>query len=217
MNLLNFNEFRDQCHNASRDAGWWKNAERYTNTIRYSDPDRLTIPTKLCLVHSEISEMHDAYRTGAPDDHLPEWPGAQIEGGDTLIRIGDVTGYLNVDMSAAIALVLQADHIEISEMGWAYWSARSKTPYIGIDGWFSLLHTFTSGAMEGYRKSAADTYIPSLSAFAAYLARIVILLDLIAQRNEWDMDAAAQAKIAYNAVRLDHKAEARAADGGKAF
>jgi hypothetical protein len=73
-----------------------------------------------------------------------------------------------------------------------------------------LLHTFTSGAMEGYRKSAPD-------AFAANLARVVILIDMIATKNNWDLPGAAEAKMTYNAMRLDHKSEARNAVGGKQF
>jgi hypothetical protein len=83
---------------------------------------------------------------------------------------------------------------------------------------FNRLHCWTSAAMESYRKgNRPDAIIPALSGVAANFARIVILCDMIAAKNEWDLPAAAEAKMAYNAVRLDHKAEVRNADGGKAF
>lgn len=217
--LEKFNEFRDACHNASRDAGWWKGSQRYTETGSALsggfDPDRLAVPTKLCLIHSEISEMSRGYRSGAMDEHLPNLPGALVEGGDVIIRIGDLAGYLEIDLASAIALLQQADHITLGPLGWLHWG--EDAPYIGPSGWFDLLHTFASFAMEGFRKSAPDHIIPSRTALEINLARIVIVIDLIAQRNDWDLPAAAEAKMNYNAVRLDHKAEVRDAEGGKQF
>lgn len=219
--LANFNAFRDACHNASRDAGWWKGTERYPMHIDgvYPDsdyegaeaPDRYVIPTKLCLVHSEISEAYEGYMSGANDDHISALPSALVEFGDTLIRIGDLAGYLDIDLSSAIMLVLQADHIEEFVSG--------QFPFTKtVQHAFNRLHVWTSAAMESYRKgNKPDTIIAALSGVAANLARIVILCDLIAAKNEWDLPAAAEAKMAYNAVRLDHKAEVRALDDGKRF
>jgi len=215
--LLNFNEFRDACHTASVNAGWWNKAERYTvNQPTVPDPDRLTVPTKLCLVHSEISEMYEGYLSGNNDDHLPHLPGALVEAGDVLIRIGDLAGYLEIDLSSAIALVLQADSLEVL-LNPLIMINDGEFSEGGIQVCFNRLHCFTSGAMEGYRKNAPDAIIPALSAIAANLARVVILIDMIATKNDWDLPAAAEAKMDYNAVRLDHKAEARAMDGGKQF
>lgn len=226
--LENFNAFRDACHTASRDAGWWKGSRRYggpnhgqLSVTGAYNLDALTIPTKLCLVHSEISEMYEGYMSGAMDEHLPHLPNAAVEGGDTLIRIGDTAGYLEIDMNAAIMMVLQADHIEITPLGFVHWIADESDVFrrarTGPEGWFALLHYWSSGAMEGFRKNAPDKIIPSMRAMDANLARIVILVDLIARKNDWDLPAVCEAKMAYNAVRPDHKAEARNAEGGKGF
>jgi len=215
--LENFNEFRDACHTASVNAGWWKGSQRYFTRVHGDpdvDPDRLTVPTKLCLIHSELSEMSRGYRSGDMDDHLPHLPGALVEGGDVDIRIGDLAGYLEIDMASAIAIVGQADYIRLDTFGNLHWG---NDVYIGPSGWFDLLHTFTSFAMEGFRKSAPDHIIPSRTALEINLARIVIVIHMIAERNEWDLPAAAEAKMNYNAVRLDHKAEVRALDDGKKF
>lgn len=221
--LEDFNEFRDQCHTASVNAGWWKGTERYPWThekhgVSAYDPDRLTVPTKLCLIHSEISEAYEFYLSGANDDHLPHLPGALVEFGDTIIRIGDLAGYLEIDLTSAIALVLQIDHIEV--VGPAV--HHGGRVYVGASAMHMLLTTWTSGAMESYRKQSngwtrADQIVPALSGVAANLARIVILCKLISEKNGWDLMDAAQQKIAYNATREDHKAEVRALDGGKAF
>lgn len=221
--LANFNAFRDFAHNASRSAGWWKGSERYGTLMEQDDgqtaPDRYVIPTKLCLIHSEISEAYDGYMTGANDEHLPEYPSALVEFGDVLLRIGDTAGYLDIDLTSAIMLVLQADHI-----GWKSDSSffNSTIRHDGTDyhmppSWFMLLNCFTSAAMEGFRKGSKDKIIPALPALDANLARIVILCNLIAEKNEWNLPEATAAKAAYNAVRLDHKAETRALKDGKKF
>lgn len=211
--LANFNAFRDFAHNASRSAGWWKGSERYPD-ITPSDiiaaPDRYVIPTKLCLIHSEISEAYDGYMTGANDEHLPEYPSALVEFGDINLRIGDVAGYLDIDLTSAIMMVLQADHVEVLVDYNGYFAGQVHTC-------FNRLHCFTSAAMEGFRKGSKDKIIPSMSAMDANLARVVILCDLIAVKNEWNLPEATAAKAAYNAVRLDHKAEVRALDDGKKF
>lgn len=222
--LTDFNKFRDQCHIASVNAGWWMGSERYPEGLfgQIYDPDRLTIPTKLCLVHSEISEAYEGYMSGANDEHLPEWPNALVEFADTIIRIADLAGYLEINMTSAIAMVEQCDYIgwERNQLtgkdtGSIYYNGRYHD---GPGHWFILLHTFTSGAMESYRKgNRMDVVIPHVSGVSLNLARIVILIDLICQKNNWNLIAAAQAKIAYNAVREDHKLEVRGMDGGKAF
>lgn len=212
--LLNFNKFCRACHVNSYRAGWWKHSERYG--IAYpmaSEPDRVLIPTKLALIHSEISEAFVGYHGHTHDEHLPYLLNAPVELADTLIRIGDLAGYCDLDMSAAIALVQQADHLELwfGKFG-PHSQNMSRATTV-----FAYMHVYCSGAMEGYRKDTADKVIPSISAFAANLARVVILCDELAKVNYWDLPAIAQEKAAYNAVRPDHKAEARAAEHGKKF
>lgn len=225
-NMLNYNEFRDACHSASVAAGWWKTSERYSAPefttdvsappVYMPDPDRLTVPTKLCLVHSELSEASRGYFSGAADDHLPLIPSAPVEFGDVKIRIGDLAGYLEIDLGAAVLLVMQADHVEISDVLAITWDGQI---YLGPHAWFNLLHTWVDDAMEAYRKKdRPDRLIPSMSGVAAAMARIVILLDIIAKRNEWDLPAITEAKMTYNAVRPDHKPEYRAtAEDGKLY
>lgn len=205
--LDNFNEFRDECHAASVKVGWWSNSQRYGDRATgVLDPDYLTIPTKLCLIHSEISEADEGYFSGARDQHLPEWPGALIEFGDTLIRIGDLAGYCDLDMTTAIFMIRQADYVEATIEGNGHAQAG-----------FRYLHRFTSEAMEGYRKSAMDRRIPAMAAFPAGLARVVVLIDAICERNGWNLADACVAKMAYNAIREDHKLEVRSLSGGKTF
>lgn len=86
------------CYNQSVQMGWWK-SEDITNP--------LVVPTKLCLIHSEISEALEGHRKGLPDDKLPHRPAIEVELADAVIRIGDLAGFLKLDLAGAIAEKLE--------------------------------------------------------------------------------------------------------------
>jgi len=83
-----------ETHLASAKAGWWNGA--HPNNMH------LVIPTKIALIHSEISEALEGYRTDAMDTHLPHRRAIEVELADALIRIGDLAGVLNLDLAGAI-------------------------------------------------------------------------------------------------------------------
>lgn len=94
------------CHGDSVKSGWWKNSD--VN-------DMGVVPTKLCLIHSEISEAMEAHRKGLMDDKLPERLGIEVELADALIRIADLAGALDLDLGGAVLEKLafnrdRADH-----------------------------------------------------------------------------------------------------------
>lgn len=215
--LTNFNDFRDLCHTTSVACGWWKNAQRYADTIRsaffhqYTDPDRLNIPTKIALVHTEIREAYDYYLSGENDDHLPHLLGAAVELGDVTIRVADTAGYLQIDMDAAIAEV-SGEFYWNDNAGCIEWEKNGDglfETWIGIDA-ITQLHNFAADATEAFRRGKLNNLVRSL-------ARIVVLADLICERNSWDLLPISREKVAYNVTRADHKAEARVAEGGKKF
>lgn len=211
--LNNFNEFRDLCHSTSVACGWWDKAERKMtaverNVIADIDPDRLTIPTKLALVHTEIREAHDFYLSGENDDHLPHLPGAPVELGDTIIRVGDTAGYLQIDMDRWIAEVSGEFRIRlVNIIIWQHPDETESYPLIGANAVLQL-HNFTADATEAFRRGKTDEFNRSL-------ARIVVLCDLICQRNHWDLIAISREKSHYNSIREDHKRQVREAEGGK--
>lgn len=84
----------DMCHGASKAAGWWTGVDPETNS--------LIVPTKLCLVHSEISEAMEGHRKDKMDDHLPHRKMIEVELADAVIRICDLAGALNLDLGGAI-------------------------------------------------------------------------------------------------------------------
>lgn len=88
------NELRDLMHARSSKAGWWSDAEFIDS--------KYIIPTKLCLIHSEISEAMEGYRKDLMDDKLPHRKMIEVELADAMIRIFDLAGKLNLDIGGAV-------------------------------------------------------------------------------------------------------------------
>ncbi len=72
-------------------------------------------------------------------------------------------------------------------------------------------------AMEGHRKDLMDDKLPHRKMCEVELADAVIRACDLAGAMGFDLGAAIAEKMAYNAQRPDHKPEARAAAGGKAY
>lgn len=101
------NTLQNICHQASVDAGWWKDlktginlAEECRTGTRFG---KALVGEKLCLTHSEISEAMEGHRKGLMDDKLPHRPMIEVELADAVIRIADLAGALGLDLGGAIA------------------------------------------------------------------------------------------------------------------
>lgn len=81
--------FCEECHRVSAEAGWWDGATPETPFV------------KLALIHSEISEALEGLRKNAMDDKLPHRQQVEVELADAAIRLGDLVGRLRLDLAGA--------------------------------------------------------------------------------------------------------------------
>lgn len=88
-------EFSLICHQLSVNAGWYQDPKTGEMIQR-------NVPEMLALIHSEVSEALEGVRKNKVDDHLPHRLSAEVEAGDAVIRLGDLTGCLGFDIGAAI-------------------------------------------------------------------------------------------------------------------
>ena len=80
-----------------------------------------------------------------------------------------------------------------------------------------LIHSEISEAMEGDRKSKMDDHLPNREAREVELADALIRICDLAGAYGMDLGGAVAEKMIYNANRVDHKLENRAAEGGKTY
>ena len=99
--------------------------------------------------------------------------------------------------------------------GW--WSdVNPNDPYV-FGTKLALVHSEVSEALEGGRKNKMDDHLPHRKAEEVELADACIRIFDLAGARKLDLYGAIIEKMAYNAVRADHKPENRAAEGGKKF
>jgi NTP pyrophosphatase (non-canonical NTP hydrolase) len=78
-----------------------------------------------------------------------------------------------------------------------------------------LIHSEVSECMEGERKNLMDTHLPHRRMAEVELADALIRIFDYAGAHGYDLDGAFSEKLAFNAQRADHKAEARLRADGK--
>jgi NTP pyrophosphatase (non-canonical NTP hydrolase) len=80
-----------------------------------------------------------------------------------------------------------------------------------------LIHSEVSEALEGVRKNKLDEHLPHHFSITVELADAIIRICDLAGGLGLPLGQAVAEKLCYNQVRLDHKLEERAKEGGKKF
>ena len=104
--VASVNGIQALCHGLAHQSGWWKGVDETDMNVR---------ATKLCLVHSEVSEALEGARKGLMDDHLPHRKMEEVELADAIIRIFDYAETQGYEVGAAMVEKLiynqeRADH-----------------------------------------------------------------------------------------------------------
>lgn len=96
------------CHEASLAAGWYDELHKLGAVCdNGSFLDNIFVASRLCLIHSELSEALEGRRRDLMDDHLPQYSMIDVELADAIIKIMDLTGYLGTDIGDIVMAKLE--------------------------------------------------------------------------------------------------------------
>jgi NTP pyrophosphatase (non-canonical NTP hydrolase) len=109
---LSITDAQREAHDNAKTKGFWDYAkgEKYGSPFLIEQIVKGSIPEKLALIHSEVSEALECYREGhlvtsVREDGKPE--GFASELADVIIRVFDLAGALDIDLEHEIALKMQ--------------------------------------------------------------------------------------------------------------
>ena len=91
--MKSLNQIADQAHAHSVAKGFW------------TGDANCNLPTKVALIHSEVSEVLEALRHhNPPSEHVPEISAVAEELADIIIRVGDLAQRMGIDLDEAVEL-----------------------------------------------------------------------------------------------------------------
>jgi NTP pyrophosphatase (non-canonical NTP hydrolase) len=116
----------------------------------------------------------------------------------------------------AVEAMAMLCHAESRRAGW-YRHPDGREKVRNVPEMLCLIHSEISEAMEGYRKGQMDKHLPDRPAIEVALADAMIRIFDLAGYLQLSLGTTILRKLTTNRRGADHKPEARAAAGGKAF
>lgn len=191
---------------------------------RFSDGSYVTTSTIMEERGSVFTTRNTTYMVESWADEKPAVAADLKVGGVLLPQPWEFPGYVApandnpapYSHASAINLFAADCHAASRKAGWYTNLATGKALDRNVPEMLCLIHSEISEAMEGYRKNLQDDKLPARKMIEVELADALIRIGDLATFLGCDLGGAAVEKMEFNAVREDHKIEARKA-GGKAF
>lgn len=146
--------------------------------------------TAMMLVVSELGEAMEGHRKDLMDDHLPDHPMFSVELADALIRLLDLAGAYRINFNV----------VNIESLSYGMHAELRRKPMTKLEGLY-----FVCKQIAKANGKSAEVWIGIAGVMA------------LAMAHDIDIIPISEEKVAYNAVRKDHKKEIRAQKGGKAY
>ena len=122
-----------------------------------------------------------------------------------------------VRAAEAVNALIEVCHHAARSAGWWHDLHTGEPLQRNIPEMLCLIHSEISEAMGGHRKNKMDDKLPHRKMIEVELADAMIRIADLAGGLKLDVGGALAEKMAYNAVRADHKPENRKLPGGKAY
>lgn len=183
-------------HTAAVQSGWWTDINTKESTVG----TRSYI--EMCaLISTELTEAFDGYRENSMDDKLPHRKQFEVELADAFIRMGDTS------MGCGVKLQYGLGYLSVPTPN-GDWDPFEEVHPCSMAGYLMTVVGYISYSIEGHRKR--DTEKRDIN-----MAKAMVAIMVLARETGCDLIGAVAEKLAFNAVRPDHKLENRLKADGK--
>ena len=175
---MNLAELQREAHAIAKDHGWWDEPRTFGDLI--------------ALVHSELSRTYQEYRNVRLEGSQPPYDGEGdgVAGllADVVTRVADMAEWFKIDLAQA----LEEDE-DLGDEKQAYLQERLSGNLDSFGEWIAAIHEDVGDA--GYHQRNRGDNLGS------HLVSVIWMVQEMAAHYGIDLDAAIEAKMAYNRGR----------------